>query len=32
MLDTMRQVESHLVTRHYDGFLRKDTLAEFPWK
>jgi len=23
MLDTMRQVESHLVMRHYDGFLRK---------
>lgn len=22
-LDTMRQVESHLVMRHYDGFLRK---------
>ena len=26
MLDTMRQVESHLVTRHYDGFLRKGRL------
>jgi len=26
MLDTMRQVESHLVTRHYDGFLRKGHL------
>ena len=26
MLDTMRQVESHLVTRHYDGFLRKGQL------
>ena len=25
-LDTMRQVESHLVTRHYDGFLRKGHL------
>jgi preprotein translocase subunit SecY len=23
MLDTMRQVESHLLMRHYDGFLRK---------
>ena len=23
MLDTMRQIESHLVTRYYDGFLRK---------
>ncbi len=23
MLDTMRQVESHLEMRHYDGFLRK---------
>jgi preprotein translocase subunit SecY len=23
MLDTMRQVESHLVMRYYDGFLRK---------
>ena len=22
-LDTMRQVESHLLTRHYDGFLKK---------
>jgi preprotein translocase subunit SecY len=26
MLDTMRQVESHLLTRHYDGFLRKGRL------
>jgi preprotein translocase subunit SecY len=26
MLDTMRQVESHLVMRHYDGFLRKGKL------
>ena len=26
MLDTMRQVESHFVTRHYDGFLRKGHL------
>ncbi|NLB65453.1 MAG: preprotein translocase subunit SecY [Lentisphaerae bacterium] len=26
MLDTMRQIESHLVTRHYDGFLRKGSL------
>lgn len=23
MLDTMRQLESHLMTRHYDGFLKK---------
>ena len=23
MLDTMRQVESHLLMRHYDGFLKK---------
>jgi len=23
MLDTMRQIESHLLNRHYDGFLRK---------
>ncbi|NQU10894.1 preprotein translocase subunit SecY [bacterium] len=23
MLDTMRQVESHLIMRHYDGFLRR---------
>ena len=23
MLDTMRQMESHLVMRHYDGFLKK---------
>jgi preprotein translocase subunit SecY len=26
MLDTMRQIESHLVMRHYDGFLRKGHL------
>jgi preprotein translocase subunit SecY len=26
MLDTMRQVETHLLTRHYDGFLRKGKL------
>jgi len=26
MLDTMRQVESHLVMRHYDGFLTKGKL------
>jgi preprotein translocase subunit SecY len=25
-LDTMRQVESHLLMRHYDGFLRKGRL------
>src|SRR5437764_8556095 len=23
MLDTMRQVETHLIQRHYDGFLSK---------
>ena len=26
MLDTMRQVEAHLIMRHYDGFLRKGRL------
>lgn len=26
LLDTMRQVESHLIMRHYDGFLRKGRL------
>ena len=26
MLDTMRQVESHLLMRHYDGFLRSGKL------
>ncbi len=26
MLDTMRQIESHLLTRHYDGFLKKGRL------
>lgn len=26
LLDTMRQVESHLLMRHYDGFLRKGRL------
>ncbi len=26
MLDTMRQIESHLLNRHYDGFLRKGKL------
>jgi preprotein translocase subunit SecY len=26
LLDTMRQVESHLLMRHYDGFLRKGKL------
>lgn len=26
MLDTMRQVESHLIMRHYDGFLKKGHL------
>lgn len=23
LLDTMRQMESHLLMRHYDGFLKK---------
>ena len=26
MLDTMRQIESHLVMRHYDGFSKKGRL------
>jgi preprotein translocase subunit SecY len=26
VLDTMRQVETHLLQRHYDGFLRKGRL------
>ncbi len=26
LLDTMRQVETHLLQRHYDGFLRKGRL------
>ena len=26
MLDTMRQIESHLLLRHYDGFLKKGKL------
>jgi preprotein translocase subunit SecY len=26
MLDTMRQIEAHLLMRHYDGFLRKGRL------
>src|SRR3954465_2026682 len=26
ILDTMRQVETHLIQRHYDGFLRKGRL------
>jgi len=26
MLDTMRQIESHLLERHYDGFLKKGKL------
>jgi preprotein translocase subunit SecY len=25
-LDTMRQIETHLLSRHYDGFLRKGRL------
>jgi preprotein translocase subunit SecY len=27
VLDTMRQVETHLLQRHYDGFLRKGAFA-----
>src|SRR5436309_15038272 len=26
MLDTMRQIETHLIQRHYDGFLRRGRL------
>jgi preprotein translocase subunit SecY len=26
LLDVMRQVETHLIQRHYDGFLRKGRL------
>jgi len=26
MLDTMRQMEAHLLMRHYDGFLKKGRL------
>ena len=26
LLDTMRQMESHLLMRHYDGFLKKGRL------
>jgi len=26
LLDTMRQVESHLMMRHYDGFLKRGRL------
>ena len=26
VLDTMRQIESHLMMRHYDGFLKKGRL------
>jgi preprotein translocase subunit SecY len=26
LLDTMRQIESHLMMRHYDGFLKKGRL------
>jgi len=25
-LDTMRQIEAHLLMRHYDGFLKKGKL------
>ena len=28
LLDTMRQIESHLMMRHYDGFLKKGRLAD----
>ena len=27
VLDTMRQVETHLIQRHYDGFLRRAAFA-----
>ena len=27
LLDTMRQMETHLLMRHYDGFLKKGRLA-----
>jgi preprotein translocase subunit SecY len=30
MLDTMRQVETHLLSRHYDGFLKKGHLRSRP--
>jgi preprotein translocase subunit SecY len=26
LLDTMRQMETHLLMRHYDGFLKKGKL------
>ena len=26
LLDTMRQMETHLLMRHYDGFLKKGRL------
>ena len=26
MLDTMKQIESHLLMRHYDGFVKKGRL------
>jgi preprotein translocase subunit SecY len=26
LLDTMRQTETHLLMRHYDGFLKKGRL------
>jgi preprotein translocase subunit SecY len=28
LLDTMRQMESHLMMRHYDGFLKKGRCAD----
>ena len=28
VLDTMRQIETFLLQRHYDGFLRKEDLAD----
>ena len=28
ILDTMRQVETHLIQRHYDGFLRKGRFVD----
>ena len=26
MLDTMKQIESHLLMRHYEGFMKKGRL------
>lgn len=30
-LDTMKQIESHLLMRHYDGFLKKGKLKSRSW-